>query len=248
MVWDGGPSDTVTTPPHDITDQAIAAYLPKGSGAERLRELSEAAREIIAAHPANRRRVRRGEKAVTDIWLWGQGHRPAVPTLQERFGIDGGVITAVDVVGGLGRLAGLERIDVPGITGFVDTNYVGKGEYALAALERYDLVFIHVESPDESGHMGDAELKTKAIEDLDEKVIGTILAGIERLGDYRIMVLPDHATPVSTKTHSADPVPFAILDSRRSCTPGRSYSEKDARATGDVVEQGHELLAQFLEE
>ncbi len=246
MVWDGGPSDTLTTPPHDITDQAIAEYLPRGSGAERLRELAAKARRVIAAHPANRRRAERGEKAVTDIWLWGQGHRPAVPTLRERFGIGGGVITAVDVVGGLGRLAGLKRIEVPGITGFVDTNYTGKGEYAVAALESCDLVFVHVESPDESGHMGDAELKTKAIEDLDEKVIGTILAGIEHFADYRVLVLPDHATPVSTKTHSADPVPFVIFDSHDGAAKSRGYSEREALATGDMVDQGHELMAQFL--
>lgn len=246
MVWDGGPADTVTTPPHDITDRPIAGYLPKGRGAERLEELAAKAREIIAGHRVNRRRAERGEKAVTDIWLWGQGHRPAVPTLRERFGIGGAVITAVDVVGGLGRLAGLERVEVPGITGFVDTNYIGKGEYALAALDECDLVFVHVESPDESGHMGDAELKTKAIEDLDEKVIGTILAGIERFGDYRIMVLPDHATPVSTKTHSDDPVPFAIFDSREGVASARGYSEREALDGGDMVEHGHELLAQFL--
>jgi 2,3-bisphosphoglycerate-independent phosphoglycerate mutase len=246
LVWKGGPATTKTTPPHDITDKAVGAWLPDGDRADKLAELSDAARQVIAASPVNARRLERGEKAATDIWLWGQGPRPAVPTLNERFGITSGLITAVDVVGGLGRLAGMERIQVPGITGFVDTNYVGKGEYALAALEDHDLVFIHVESTDETGHMGDADLKVQAIEDLDEKVIGTILNGIERFGDYRIMVLPDHATPVSTKTHADDPVPFAIFDSRSSDGSGRQYSEAEAGKTGDMVEAGHELISQFL--
>jgi len=210
--------------------------------------LRAAAREIVAASPVNTRKKERGEKPATDIWLWGQGPRPAVPTLRDRFGISGGLITAVDVVGGLGRLAGMERIEVPGITGFIDTNYVGKGEYALAALADHDLVFIHVESTDETGHMGDADLKVQAIEDLDEKVIGTVLDGIAKYGDYRVMVLPDHATPVSTKTHADDPVPFAIYDSRGGdgSGSGRGYSEAEAAKTGDVVEAGHELISQFL--
>lgn len=248
LVWKGGPATTRTTPPHDITDQAVGAWLPEGDRADRMAELRAAARRIIAASPVNTRRLARGEKAATDIWLWGQGPRPAVPTLKERFGISGGLITAVDVVGGLGRLAGMDRIDVPGITGFIDTNYVGKGEYALAALADHDLVFIHVESTDETGHMGDADLKVKAIEDLDEKVIGTVLGGIAKYGDYRVMVLPDHATPVSTKTHADDPVPFAIYDSRSAVGKGsgRSYTEAEAGATGDMVEAGHQLIEQFL--
>jgi 2,3-bisphosphoglycerate-independent phosphoglycerate mutase len=246
MIWHGGPTSTRTTPPHDITDKPVAGYYPAGEGEDELRILREAAREILAEHPVNARREARGEKPVTDIWLWGQGRRPMVPTLGERFGLTGALITAVDVVGGLGRLAGLERIDVPGITGFIDTNYVGKGEYALEALKRHDLVFIHVESTDETGHMGDVALKVKAIEDLDEKVIGTVLKGVGALGDYRVMVLPDHATPVSTKTHAPDPVPFLIFDSRGGSGSGRPYSEREAAATGDMVGEGHELITQFL--
>jgi 2,3-bisphosphoglycerate-independent phosphoglycerate mutase len=246
LVWKGGPDSTTTTPPHDITDQLVTAYLPSGDRADRIAEIAAQARAVIESHEVNAERAARGEKPVTDIWLWGQGRRPAVPTLAENFGLSGALITAVDVVGGLGRLAGLTRIDVPGITGFIDTNYVGKGEYALAALEEHDFVFIHVESPDETGHMGDADLKVQAIEDLDEKVIGTILEGISRYGDYRILVLPDHATPVSTKTHTDDPVPFAIYDSTRTSGSGRAYTEKEAAETGDFVEEGHVLLGQFL--
>jgi 2,3-bisphosphoglycerate-independent phosphoglycerate mutase len=246
MVWHGGPVGTRTTPPHDITDQVVTPHLPDGEGGDEMARLAREARELLAGHPVNARRRAKGEKPATDIWLWGQGRRPAVPTLAERFGLRGALITAVDVVGGLGRLAGLTRIDVPGITGFIDTNYVGKGTYALDALADHDFVFIHVESTDETGHMGDAALKVQAIEDLDAKVIGTVLDGIGRYGDYRILVLPDHATPVSTKTHAADPVPFAIFDSRSTRGSGRCYNENEAARTGDMVDDGHTLLEQFL--
>ncbi len=247
MVWHGGPTSLETVPPHDITGRAVAEYLPRGEGADRLSEIAARARDLIAAHPVNRRRVERGEKQVTDVWLWGQGKRPAMPTLGERFGIRGGVITAVDVVGGLGRLAGLDRIDVPGVTGFVDTNYEGKGRYAVDALTERDLVFVHVEAPDESGHMGDAELKVRAIEDLDEKVIGTILSGLDGKGPFRVLVLPDHATPVSVKTHTADPVPFVIFDSRSAGGCGLAYDERQAALTGERIEKGHELMSVLLE-
>ena len=202
---------------------------------------------MLEDHPVNRARVARGDRPATDIWLWGQGRKPSVPTMQERYGVRGALITAVDVVGGLGWLAGMDRIDVPGITGFIDTNYVGKAEYALAALEDHDLIFVHVESTDETGHMGDADLKVSAIEDLDEKVIGNILNGMDRFDAWRIMVLPDHATPVSTKTHADDPVPFVIYDSDSATAGGsRSYSEAAAEATGDFVLAGHDLLGQFV--
>ena len=247
MVWHGGEDSMETTPPHDITDRGVGGHLPAGTGSERLLELSEGAREILAAHPVNERRRAAGLAPATDIWLWGQGRRSKVPTLAERFGISGGVITAVDVVAGLGRMAGLDRVEVPGITGFIDTNWQGKGDYALAALADHDLIFVHVEATDESGHMGDVALKVESIEKLDDKVIGTILAGMDRYDRWRIMVLPDHATPVSLKTHTADPVPFAILDSAGGTGSGRAYSEREAAATGESIDEGHILLEQFME-
>ncbi len=246
MIWTGGQDRMETTPPHDITDREVGAYLPAGQGSERLRELSMGAHEILAAHPVNEKRRAAGQRPATDIWLWGQGRRPSVPTLFERFGISGGVITAVDVVAGLGRMAGLERIEVPGITGFIDTNWVGKGQYALDSLETHDLVFVHVEATDESGHMGDAGLKVDSIEKLDEKVIGTILKGMDRYESWRIMVLPDHATPVALKTHTADPVPFVIMDSKDRGASGRAYSEREAEATGDRMVEGYMLFEQFM--
>src|SRR5574340_1271651 len=170
LVWRGGRSAMRTTPPHDITDRDVASYLPQGEGADRLLQLTDAAREILAVHPVNKTRRERGLAAATSIWLWGQGKRPALPTLRQRFGICGGVISAVDLVNGLGVLAGLEVIRVPGVTGFLDTNFEGKAAYALQALRDKDLMFVHVEATDEAGHMGDAQKKVQAVELFDSKI------------------------------------------------------------------------------
>ena len=167
MVWRGGKEKMTTTPPHDITDKKIASYLPTGDGADRLLQVMEASKPILADHEVNKKRRAQGCKPATSIWLWGQGRAPVLPPLTKRFGIRGGVISAVDIIHGLGVYAGLERIDVPGITGFLDTNYLGKGEYGVRSLEKNDLVFIHVEAIDEAGHMGDVQKKIQAIEDFD---------------------------------------------------------------------------------
>jgi 2,3-bisphosphoglycerate-independent phosphoglycerate mutase len=188
-----------TTPPHDITDQKIGPYLPRGTGAQRLLKLMEESKDLLAEQAVSRKHSQKGTRKATSIWLWGQGRAPTMPTLRERFGISGGVISAVDIVNGLGAYAGLDRIRVPGITGFVDTNYLGKGEYGLRALEGKDLIFIHVEAPDEAGHMGDVEKKIKAIEDFDEKVVGTVLRGMDRWQEWSLLLVPDHPTPIAVK-------------------------------------------------
>lgn len=249
LVWRGGKEGMTTTPPHDITGRPIADSLPQGEGAERLRELMRRSREIFASHPVNARRVADGHAQVSSIWLWGQGRRPAVPTLAERFGVSGAVISAVDLVRGIGVLAGLEVIEVPGATGFLDTNYLGKAEYGLAALREKDLLFLHVEAPDEAGHMGAADKKVQALEDFDEKVVGTLLAGLPALGDWRMLVMPDHATPVAIKTHADDLVPFAALESRRTQggapptgSADRGYNEPSAQATNVRVPEAWRLL------
>lgn len=249
LVWRGGKEGMTTTPPHDITGRPIADSLPQGEGAERLRELMRRSREIFASHPVNARRVADGHAQVSSIWLWGQGRRPAVPTLAERFGVSGAVISAVDLVRGIGVLAGLEVIEVPGATGFLDTNYLGKAEYGLAALREKDLLFLHVEAPDEAGHMGAADKKVQALEDFDEKVVGTLLAGLPAFGDWRMLVMPDHATPVAIKTHADDLVPFAALESRRTQggappagSADRGYNEPSAQATNVRVPEAWRLL------
>jgi 2,3-bisphosphoglycerate-independent phosphoglycerate mutase len=248
MVWRNGKEKMETTPPHDITDQKTAGYMPRGDGAERLLELMAAARPILAAHPVNMKRRAEGNRPATSIWLWGQGRAPRLPPLTERFGIKGGVISAVDIIHGLGVYAGLERIEVPGITGFLDTNYIGKGEYGVRSLEKNDLVFIHVEATDEAGHMGDVEKKIQALEDFDEKVVGTVLKGMAHRNDYRILLMPDHPTAIALKTHVAEPVPFVLFSAE---TPQRNenvgYNEKDARTTGIVAKKAYRLMDALIE-
>ncbi len=248
MVWRDGKEKMTTTPPHDITGQNITGYLPVGSDADRLLSLMESSRRILADHPVNRKREANGQRQANSIWLWGQGRAPALPRLTERFGITGGVISAVDIIHGLGVYAGLERIDVPGITGFLDTNYIGKGEYGVRSLEKNDFVFIHVEAIDEAGHMGDVKAKIQALEDFDEKVVGTVLNGMAHRNDWRLLLMPDHPTSIALKTHVAEPVPFVLYspsDPRNNGAVG--YNEKDAARTGVVAKQAFRLMEALIE-
>ena len=207
-----------------------------------------ASQPLLAAHPVNKKREAAGQQRATSIWLWGQGRAPQLPPLTERFGIKGGVISAVDIIHGLGVYAGLERIDVPGITGFLDTNYIGKGEYGVRSLEKNDLVFIHVEATDEAGHMGDVEKKIQALEDFDEKVVGTVLKGMAHRRDYRILLMPDHPTAIALKTHVSDPVPFVLFSAETPQNNGTvGYNEKDARTTGIVAKKAYRLMDALIE-
>jgi 2,3-bisphosphoglycerate-independent phosphoglycerate mutase len=247
MVWHGGPNEARLTPPHDITGKPAGPHLPQGEGAERLRTIMDRAAAILRAHPVNRTRVAAGKPAATSVWFWGQGRRPAVPTLKERFGIEGSVISAVDLVNGLGRLAGLERIKVPGATGFLDTDYAAKARYGLKALERRDFLLLHIEAPDEAGHMGRADLKREAIERIDELIIGPLLRDLPALGEFRLLLMPDHATPCKLKTHSNEPVPFAMLaPASSSHAPARRYTEAEAARTGVSVTDGYRLIESLL--
>jgi 2,3-bisphosphoglycerate-independent phosphoglycerate mutase len=250
MVWRDGIATSRLTPPHDITGREIESYLPAGDGAERLRDLMTRAGAILRGHPVNRARRERGETEATGIWFWGQGTKPAVPTLRERFGIDGSVISAVDLVNGIGRLAGLEPIKVPGATGFLDTDYGAKARYGLDALSRRDFLLLHIEAPDEAGHMGRADLKTEAIERIDELIMGPMLKGLAAQGDFALLLMPDHATPSKLKTHSPEPVPFAIITAAtfaRAGAPARRYTEADGAKTGVAVNEGFHLIESLLD-
>ncbi|MDN7025364.1 cofactor-independent phosphoglycerate mutase [Methanoculleus sp. FWC-SCC1] len=220
MVVPGG-EGAATTPPHDIVGRSVEPYLPKGADADLLLRCMEASREVFAAHPANRRRVQEGKLPATQIWPWSGGKRPYLPLFREKYDLSGGMISAVDLLAGIARLAGMEVISVPGATGYLDTDYEAKARYAVDALQRLDFVYMHVEAPDEAGHMGSVEEKVRAIERLDE-AIGPILD----VPDLVVAVLPDHPTPIRTKTHSSDPVPFAILGKGTDGT--RAFSEKEA--------------------
>ncbi|WFB37680.1 cofactor-independent phosphoglycerate mutase [Kiritimatiellota bacterium B12222] len=213
VIWDGGPTDPVTQPPHDILTQDISKYLPHEGRAQELLDLMEASKEILASHPVNIARKERGDVPVTQIWLWGQGPALKLPTYKELYNFTGTIITAVDLVRGLGVLAGLDTPDVHGATGWVDTNYQGKVDFALQALESQDFVYVHVEAPDECGHVGDAKLKTQAISDFDAQVVGPIWQALEQKGEpYKLLVTMDHRTPVEIRGHSAEPVPLATLE------------------------------------
>jgi len=250
LVWRGGEHRMRTTPPHDLSDKPVGGAFPQGSGAAVLSGLMERSRAFLAEHPVCRARLARGERAPTAIWLWGQGKRPNLPRLRDRYGIDGSVIAAVDLVNGLGVLAGLVRIAVPGATGFLDTNFRGKAEYGLRALETRDFLFLHVEAPDEGGHMGDPRKKVEAIENFDEKVVGTILEGLRAMGgEWRVLVMPDHPTPCALKTHTSDPVPFVVYvsrDEQKARGVARGYNEKDAREHGIFIPEAHTIMDRLL--
>ncbi len=248
MVWSDGALNMECTPPHDITGKEIADYLPVGDGEDILRGLMLQSAGLLENHPVNRERINRGQKPANSIWLWGQGRKLALPTFREKYSLEGALVSAVDLMKGIGINAGFEILDVPGITGYLDTNYAGKAEAALKALERVDIAYIHVEAPDEAGHSGNFKDKIKALEDFDALVVGAVLEGIESFGEYRILLLPDHATPIELKTHSEEPVPFVIFDSRmKRNNEGAVFDESiTGRDNIIVFEEGHKLMDYFI--
>ena len=248
FVWRNGSAEMETTPPHDITGRPSRSHLPRGEGKEILLAVMNKAREVLADHPVNLERAARGEKTANAIWLWGQGRAPRMLPLTERYGLSGGVISAVDLLNGIGVYAGLQPIRVAGATGYIDTDYRGKACGALEALRDMDFVFVHVEAPDEMGHEGNIEGKIKAIEDFDEKVVGTVLAGMAALKEVRVLVLSDHPTPISIRTHAADPSPFVVYPTPtgEAHRPGTAFSEEAAAATGLLISPGHQLMDRFI--
>ena len=250
MVWSGGPANTRLTPPHDILEKKIGPHLPVGEGSDTILDIMEESGRMLQVHPFNRSRMDTGLKPANSVWLWGQGKKPYLDDFYEKFGIRGSVISAVDLIRGIGIAAGMEVIKVKGITGTVDTNMEGKAKAAVGALlSGKDFVFVHVEAPDECSHQGVLEDKIKAIEHIDKRVIGYIKKAMDSSGqDYRLMVLPDHPTPLSIRTHSPDPVPFVIFDSRKK-GKARSigFNEKTASAASNMTEEGYMLAGHFFE-
>lgn len=249
LVWRGGIDSMNFTPPHDITGQPVEGQLPRGEGAEILLELMEQARGILASHPVNERRRSEGKRPANAMWLWGQGRAPHMQTLQERFGLSGAVISAVDLIKGIGIYAGLDVIDVPGATGYLDTNYLGKAEFALEALKTRDYVYVHVEAPDEASHGGLVQEKIQAIESFDKLVVGTIVEGMQSMGDFRLLVAPDHPTPLRLMTHTDQPVPFILYGSEGEfgmAKPVSAYDEEAATGTGIFLAQGYRLMERLV--
>ncbi|MSR81490.1 MAG: cofactor-independent phosphoglycerate mutase [Candidatus Latescibacteria bacterium] len=242
VVWNQGPEGLKSFPPHDIMGQSIAVHLPAGPRQEEVRELMRQAGALLEPAVVNKRRREQGKGQGNAIWLWGEGRPLQLPGMEEKYGLKGGVISAVDLVRGIGRSAGMEVIEVPGITGYLDTNYQGKAQYALEALKKLDLVYVHVEAPDEAGHNGDAMAKKQAIEDFDRQVVGTLLDGLAQLGPCRILVSPDHRTPIRLRTHSREPVPFLLWGSGVRTDGLMAYNEKAAEGGSLHLGHGHQMM------
>lgn len=246
MIWNGGPTGLDLTPPHDISDRKITEYLPKEP---KILELMQRSFEVLDQHPVNQARRSRGLNPANSIWLWGEGTRPGVSCFEKAYGVKGSVISAVDLIKGIGLCAGMKVIEVEGATGNIDTNFKGKGEAALRTLsEGQDLVYIHVEAPDECGHHGDVKGKVRSIERIDEEIVGPLLAGLKAAGeDYSILVMPDHPTPLAIKTHISDPVPYLLYRSTGEKESGIStYTEAAAAGTGRYEEHGYSLMKRLL--
>lgn len=248
MVWHQGPIDLRCTPPHDIVGEPWAKYLPVGEGEEKLHRLIEDSLNLLDDHPINRRRRDEGKPPANMIWPWGQGIAPSLPPFALKYGITGAVVAEVDLVKGIGRAAGLEVPTVPGATGYLHTDYRAIGVWALRMLERHDFVFIHVEAPDEAGHQGDPEAKAWALEQIDEHIVAQLGEGL-REHDYRLLVLPDHATPVALRTHRAGAVPFMLYDSRQDLSRGErlTFDESAVEEAKLRVDEGWRLIGMLLQ-
>jgi len=231
------------SPPHDILDKPIAKHLPQE---KELVDLMNKSKDVLAGCDINKVRVDLGQNPANMIWLWGQGKKPDIPLFRDAYGVQGGIISAVDLLKGMGRVLGLEVAEVPGATGYYDTNYEGKAEAALEILRRKDLVFVHVEAPDEAGHNGDILAKVTAIENFDSKITGRILKELSGKTDFRVMILPDHPTPVKLRTHTNEPVPFAMAGKGIAPDEVTVFTESSARAGSIRLEKGSELMKMLI--
>ena len=248
FVWRDAPSSPETTAPHDITGKTIESYLPHGDSSQEINLIMQRAGEILINHPVNVQRQKAGKKQANSIWLWGQGKKPQIVPLTQKYSLQGGMISAVDLLKGIGIIAGLKVFPVEGATGYIDTNYEGKAKMALDILNFMDFVFVHLEAPDEMGHEGNAAGKIQAIELFDEKIVGPILNKIGSFGDYRLIVLSDHPTPLDLKTHVGDPSPFAVLSSRKeeNKAAGLPFNEINAKESSIFISPGHLLMGKFI--
>jgi 2,3-bisphosphoglycerate-independent phosphoglycerate mutase len=239
MIWKDGKADMVTTPPHDMLEKEVIGHMPHGEGADSVIKLMSDSQIVLKDHPVNKDREKRGLPPANSIWLWGQGKKPHFPSFREKFQVDGAVVAAVDLIKGIGALAGFEAPVVAGATGYLDTDYGAKAAKALELLDRHDIVYVHVEAPDEASHAGKLDEKIKAIEAVDEKVVGYLLSSVGE--DVRLLIATDHATPVSMRTHHAQPVPFAMYQKGRTLGPGGRYDES---VEGKVF-TGEEMISLF---
>ncbi len=240
--------EVTCTPPHDIPGAAVTDHLPRGKGKDTVIDLMTQSQEMLADHDVNQVRHDLGENPVTSIWLWGQGKSPRLPRFERQYGVQASLIAAVDLIRGIALSVGWPIIDVEGATGYIDTNYAGKGAATVAALDEYDMVVTHIEAPDEAGHQGDTAEKIRAIERIDEHVVGPVLERLRREDEWRILAVPDHPTPVGRKIHTADPPPFCMAGRDVVSVLQRPYCEANARKSDLHIDPGHELMEYFLKD
>lgn len=249
LIWKNGTTELGNmTPPHDITGKVITDYLSTAENAKPLIEMMKKSYDILKDHSVNLARIARGKRPANSIWLWGEGTRPSISTFEEIYHIKGGVVSAVDLIKGIGRCAEMEVAEVEGATGYIDTNFEGKANAALDLLERNDLVYIHFEATDECGHRNEPENKVRAIELIDERVLPILFEGLKKYDDYKIMVLPDHPTPIVTRTHASDPVPYLIYHKNKEVDGVNTINEETAKATGNFIDFGPSIMPHFLKD
>lgn len=248
LIWNEGSVNVDLTPPHNILEKVIEDYLPKGDGADEIYNMMRKSYELLNNHPININRRKRGLNPANSIWIWGEGKKPTLPSFEKKYGLKGSMISAVDLLKGIALAASMESIDIEGATGNLNTNYEGKANACINALEKgQDFVYLHVEAPDECGHRGEVENKIKSIEYLDKRIVKPIIEALEEKGyDYRILILPDHPTPIALRTHTSDPVPYVLYDSTFKSNSELTYSERNAKKTGKYCEDGYKLMDYFL--
>ena len=250
LVWHEGTLDLgKMTPPHDISGKVIGEHLSNSKNAKKLIAMMKESYDFLMEHPVNKRRIAEGKRPANSIWLWGEGTKPSLPDFKEKFGVNGSIISAVDLLKGIAKCAGMASPDVEGATGYIDTNFEGKAECAIEELKTKDFVYIHIEAPDECGHRNEPENKVKSIETIDEKVLSKLIPALDEYDDYKIMVLPDHPTPIVTMTHAGDAVPFMIYQKSKEKDSGiDTFTENTAKETDNYIETGYSLMNKFINE
>ena len=248
LVWDNGVVDGHNlTPPHDITDRPIKEYIPQGDNVSELYDMMKKSYDLLKDHPVNLERIKRGKRPANSIWLWGEGTKPALDSFEEKFNKKGSMISAVDLLKGIAICAKMNSVDVDGATGYIDTNFEGKCSAAIEEFKKgQDLVYIHVEAPDECGHRGEAENKVKSLEIIDEKILSLVVEFLRSYDDFAVLVCPDHPTPLCIKTHSSDPVPYLIYSSKNEIDGVDVFTEATCKSTGNYIAEGYTMMEYFL--
>ncbi len=248
LIWNNGTTDLgVLTPPHDITGKPIKSYIPSDPNAQKLYRMMVESYDILKNHPVNKAREERGLRPANSMWFWGEGTRKALMPFEEKYGLKGSIISAVDLLKGIGKFSGMNVVNVEGATGYIDTNFEGKAKAAIEEFKRgQDFVYIHVEAPDECGHRHEIENKKKSLELIDKKILGPVLNALEEYDDYKVLIMPDHATPLELRTHTNDPIPFLMYHKNGEVEGKSEFTEQTCKETGVYIEDGHNILEKFL--